>query len=162
RPTRPDDRGPRALAPRVRRDERRLAAGRWHRSRGRDAGGDRVPPHPLRGRPEDRPVARDAPARRARSRPWRRRCAGASFAATGLTVAPALVLVTLLAASELSRGARERGYADLERAATGAWPALRSDPAARVADWPVLAERAAARLGVRVTLIDSSGRVVGD
>ena len=74
-----------------------------------------------------------------------------------LVIAGALALMAAFAAREQRRWTEDRTREALERAARVAVTHL---PA--VADWDALADRLGDELGYRVTLIDSTGRVLGD
>ena len=80
------------------------------------------------------------------------------FLTQALVVVIALLVMGAFAAGEQRRWVIARTHEQLARAAERAAAAL---PAAS-ADWDALANRMGEELGYRVTLIDSSGRVLGD
>src|SRR5262245_54943238 len=86
---------------------------------------------------------------------------GRLFAGTLLALAPALVLVTLLAAREERAWVEARTRDRLERAARAAARMLAGTPATPVALQTRVVELAAPA-GCRFTVIDSAGRVLAD
>jgi two-component system phosphate regulon sensor histidine kinase PhoR len=74
-----------------------------------------------------------------------------------LVVAVALATLTVLVSREQRRWVVERSLDELDRAARTAVADL-----PEAADWSELAHRMGGTLGYRITLIDSSGRVLGD
>ena len=79
-----------------------------------------------------------------------------------LVVAAALAIVTTFALREERVWLVARHVEDLERAAARAAVAVPADSTARPGGLPALADTLGALLGVRVTLLDSTGVVVGD
>ena len=84
------------------------------------------------------------------------------FLQHALVVAAALAIVTTLAIREQRGWLIAHHLEDLERAASRAAAALSADPAAHPDGLPALADTLGALLGVRVTLLDATGRVLGD
>jgi two-component system phosphate regulon sensor histidine kinase PhoR len=86
---------------------------------------------------------------------------GRLFFAYALAVAAALALVSLYTATEARRWVLRRDAEALGRLGASALRELAADPDLWT-DWTSAAGRVGAALGCRVTLVDSTGRVVGD
>jgi len=84
------------------------------------------------------------------------------FLLHALVLAVALGMVTALALGAQRAWLIEHHYQDLEGAAARAAATLPADPARSPGGIPALADRLGAQFGVRVTLIDANGRVLGD
>ncbi len=84
------------------------------------------------------------------------------FVAYGLVVALALAAVTLVAVREQRAWVLRLSTQALERSARTTARELRRDPFALASDWPGFAAEMGKALACRVTLIDSTGRVLGD
>ncbi len=84
------------------------------------------------------------------------------FLLHALVVAAALAIMTTLAIREQRGWLIAHHLEDLERAAARAAAALPVDPAAKPGGIPALADTLGALLGARVTLLDATGRVLGD
>ena len=84
------------------------------------------------------------------------------FALHALVVAVALALVTAFAIREQRAWLIGHHFDDLERTVARAAVALPAEPARQPGGVAALADTLGALLGVRVTLLDGSGRVVGD
>jgi two-component system, OmpR family, phosphate regulon sensor histidine kinase PhoR len=87
---------------------------------------------------------------------------GRLFLATSSVVVLALALVTLLAARQERAWLVDRSAELLERMARHAIRDLQLERARLAIDWQAAAQELGAAHGYRITLIDSSGRVVGD
>jgi len=84
------------------------------------------------------------------------------FLLHALVLVVALGMVTALALGAQRAWLIEHHYQDLEGAAARAAATLPADPARSPGGIPALADRLGAQFGVRVTLIDANGRVLGD
>jgi two-component system, OmpR family, phosphate regulon sensor histidine kinase PhoR len=84
------------------------------------------------------------------------------FLAHSLAILATLLVLTLVAAHQQRRWLLERNAEALERVARLIARELEVDPRARSGDWATPAATLATAVGARVTLIDSTGRVLGD
>ncbi len=84
------------------------------------------------------------------------------FLAFGLVLALALAVVTLVAVREQRHWMMRLSTQALERSARIIGRELHRDPLALAADWPAFSTEMGRALACRVTLIDATGRVLGD